>query len=163
MNKYLCFLIVIILLFSCNSAKRCSTKYPCAVSKVVIDSTKTVTYTVQRWEELSKIPIVKITCFEHIGKDSIQIFSIPCIDSVTKTFVYRTQFILDTAKIIALSEQLSRLQKDSLRLNQRLIDSNNRFDKKYYFYRNGFFWTWGVFFLLALFLIWRKTRKGVSL
>lgn len=144
----------------CNSAKKCADKYPCTPTKAVIDSTKTVTYTVQRWEELSKMPIIKISCFEHIGKDSIQIFSIPCIDSITKTFVYRTQFILDTAKIVYLSGEVLRLQKDSLRLNQRLIDNENKYDKRYYFYRNGFFFTWGVFFLLALFFLWRKTKKG---
>ena len=161
-NKIL-FIALLILSVGCNSAKKCAQKYPCSISKEVIDSIVYHTDTLRIWQDLSSIPILKIKCFEYMGKDSVQVFRIPCNTIIQEKEIWRTQFVLDTAKIIALSEQLSRLQKDSLRLNQRLIDSNNRFDKKYYFYRNGFFWTWGVFFLLALFLIWRKTRKGVSL
>ena len=160
MNKYLFFLIVITLFASCNLAKKCSDKYPCAVSKEVIDSIVYHTDTLRIWQDLSSIPILKIKCFEYMGKDSVQVFRIPCNTIIQEKEIWRTQFILDTAKIIALSEQLSRLQKDSSEIAKKLIDSNNKFDKKYYFYRNGFFFTWGVFFLLALFFLWRKTKKG---
>lgn len=118
----------------CNSAKKCADKFPCTPTKEVIDSIVYHTDTLRIWQDLSSIPILKIKCFEYMGKDSVQVFRIPCNTIIQEKEIWRTQFVLDTAKIIYLSDEVLRLQKDSLKLNQRLIDNENKYDKRYYFH-----------------------------
>lgn len=151
---------LLILSVGCNSAKKCAQKFPCSISKEVIDSIVYHTDTLRIWQDLSSIPILKIKCFEYMGKDSVQVFRIPCNTIIQEKEIWRTQFVLDTAKIIALSEQLSRLQKDSSEIAKKLTDSENRFDRKYYWWKYLSLFTWGLIILLLGFLIWSKTKKG---
>ena len=155
MDRIIIFLIVATL-FSCRTSKPC---LPCAVTEKT-DSIVYRTDTLRYWQQIGDLPIIKITCFEHTGKDSIQIFSFPCSSINEQQIVYRTRTILDTNKIIELTDFLQRMRKDSIRTAQKLTDSENRYDKKYYFYRNGFFWVLGISFLLALFFIWRSVKKA---
>jgi len=140
-------------------AKECSQKYPCTVTKEVVTKIEVKTDTILKWQELPPLPLVGIRCFQWENEKSIEIFKVPCAAVNEQKTVYLTSYILDTAKITALSYQVSQLQKDSAKIAQKLIDSNNQYDKYHYFFKWGLILTWLVFILLAAFAIYRKIEK----
>jgi len=154
MNKIIIFLIVATL-FSCRTSKPC---LPCVVTEKA-DSVIYRTDTLKIWQSLADIPMINIRCFEYRKNDSFEIFKIPVNIFSEQKEIYITRTILDTNKIVELTDFLQRMRKDSIRAAQKLADSENRYDKKYYFYRNGFFGVLGISFLLALFFIWRSVKK----
>lgn len=156
------FRLIFLLLFIGAIGCKTNKPLPCVPIKVVIDSIVYKRDTIKIWQPLSEVPILKITCFEHIGKDSIQIFSFPCNSINEQQIIYRTRTELDTVYNLYLQGEVSRLQKDSLKTAQTLFELKNSTDKKAYFYKTAFFISLGLIVLLAAFLIWRLTRRATN-
>lgn len=140
-------------------AKECAKRFPCTVSKEVVTKIEVKTDTILKWQELPPLPLVGIRCFQWENEKSIEIFKVPCAAVNEQKTVYLTSYILDTAKITALSYQVLQLQKDSAKIAQKLVDSKNNYIKYGTFWKYGFLWTWLVIILLAAFAIYRKTKK----
>lgn len=141
---------------SCKSkdlAKQCAEKYPCAVSKEVIDSIVHIVDTFVRYQPLPS-PIIR--CYEYKENKQIELLFYPCKCLNSIDTVYKSKSILDTAKIIDLSGQLSRLKKDSAIIAKKLVESESRYDKKYYFFRNGFLLMLLLILIIIGLLVWRK-------
>jgi hypothetical protein len=156
-------LFCLLALVSCRRdlAKECAKNYPCTPTKEVIDSIVYHTDTIHVWETLSSIPMMKVRCYEYTKKDSFEIYSIPCNNIIEQKEIWRTQWYEDSAKISIFMKENTQLRKDSLRIAQKLVDSENRYDKHYYFFRNGFIWSWIIIILLSALFIWRATKKPI--
>jgi len=151
MNKHLLLFAILIFLASCRTKKICP---PCTV----IQKTDSVVYhtdTVIRYQNISEIPLMKIKCFEYIGKDSLQIFRFPCKTIYEQKEVFRTNTVIDSSQIVYLTDLIHRMQRDSIKLSQKLTDMSNGKSK----YQSIFYWLLGVVVLLAAFFIWRVTKK----
>ena len=143
-------LITVALLSGCISdkklAEKCQSKFPCVEkSATVVLSVKHDT--VYNYQELPPLPLAGIKCFQFDGKETIEIFRVPCTCVNTTKTIEKTITVLDSAKI------------DSAELKQQLVKLQSTTDNKSYFYKTGFFVSLGLILLLAAFLIYRLTRK----
>ena len=156
-------LLITVALFSgCISdkklAEKCQSKFPCVEKSATV--VLTVKHdTIYNYQPLPPLPLAGIKCFQFNGKETIEIFKIPCTCVNTTTVKEKTITVLDTAKVYFLSSEVSRLKKDSAELKQQLVKLQSTTDNKSYFYKTGFFVSLGLIILLAAFLIWRLTRK----
>lgn len=155
--KYILF--ATLLFASCMSksklAQRCATEFPCTETSTVIVTTKLDT--IYQWQELPPLPLVGIRCFEWNGKESIEIFRVPCT-CVNKT-IEKAVYFEDSTKIYFLSTRVAQLQKDSVNQRKAFDKLNFGLTNKAYFYKIGFWVLSLVVVLLAGFLIYRLTRK----
>ena len=156
-------LLITVALFSgCISdkklAEKCQSKFPCVEKSATV--VLTVKHdTIYNYQPLPPLPLAGIKCFQFDGKESIEIFRVPCTcvnQTVTKE---KTVYYEDSAKIFLLSSHVAELQKDSVNQRKQIDKLNLGLDRKSYFYKTGFFISLGLIILLAAFLIYRLTRK----
>ena len=155
-------LITVALLSGCISdkklAEKCQSKFPCVEKSATV--VLTVKHdTIYNYQPLPPLPLAGIKCFQFDGKETIEVFRVPCTCINTTTVKEKTVTILDTAKVYFLSSEVSRLKKDSAELKQQLVKLQSTTDNKSYFFKTGFFISLALIVLLAAFLIWRLTKK----
>ena len=156
-------LLITVALFSgCISdkklAEKCQSKFPCVEKSATV--VLTVKHdTVYNYQPLPPLPLAGIKCFQFDGKETIEIFRVPCTCVNTTKTIEKTVIIADSAKIYLLLDQLTAMRKDSVKTAQLVFELKNSTDKKAYLYKWGF---WGLaiaLILLIAFTVYRLTRK----
>ena len=156
-------LLITVALFSgCISdkklAEKCQSKFPCVEKSATV--VLTVKHdTIYNYQPLPPLPLAGIKCFQFDGKETIEIFRVPCTCVNTTKTIEKTITVLDSAKIFLLLDQLAALRKDSVKTAQILFELKNKKDNKAYFFNTGFFVSLGLILLLVGYLIYRTTRR----